>query len=566
MSSLFSEFSPNTGEVTIGDITKTLRPKTFQLALYLADHSGEVISKDNILNTVWGESIVEEQAVFQSVNEIRKAFAPLEVIKTYPRRGYTWLIPCKPVERPLPITASVLDAQGDNSNHQEHDDSSDAQPNEAELLVTTNSNTQVQHTRSDLSGSSAINRTGTNKLSKTSVVWLCIALVLAIGGYTFYNTSYQAHGSSQTNVNNQANGSNQTTSIDETVNTTDAQPTKAKALLVLPFDTSNLDSDERWLRYGLMDAVIQQVHGNETLTVFQADDTLDILTRKKQMNDNPALLFSVSGASLIVDGKLSGVPGEYTLIYTLYERGTQQHGVIHSKTTDQLLSDLLTVIHSKLQITPTQSVLSFEKQFSDTLMFNAMQLLAANEPESAVSFLQSAIIASPEQPAAYYWLAKTRLNDGHITEAMSLLERLLSIEELSENDVFYSRALYLKASGQLARQQTSALAELNKALVAAEKNEDWLYVAYTHSMLGHYYLGQNSPQKAASYFTDAMAYQQMLNCPLGVIQGHLDWVDYYIASGNKTQAEHHLKSAQQLVNDKGLLKAVPLVESQRARL
>lgn len=566
MSSLFSEFSPNTGEVTIGDITKTLRPKTFQLALYLADHSGEVISKDNILNTVWGESIVEEQAVFQSVNEIRKAFAPLEVIKTYPRRGYTWLIPCKPVERPLPITSSVLDAQGDNSNHQEHNDSSDANPNEAEPLVTTNSNTQVQQIGSDLSGSSATNKASTNKLSKISVVWLCIALVIAIGGYTFYNTSDQAHGSSQINVNNQANGSNQTTSIDETVNTTDAQPTKAKALLVLPFDTSNLDSDERWLRYGLMDAVIQQVRGNETLTVFQADDTLDILTRKERMNDNPARLFSVSGASLIVDGRLSGVPGEYTLIYTLYERGTQQHGVIHSNTTDQLLSDLLTVIHSKLQITPTQSVLSFEKQFSDTLMFNAIQLLAANEPESAVSFLQSAIIASPEQPAAYYWLAKTRLNDGHITEAMSLLERLLSIEELSENDVFYSRALYLKASGQLARQQTSALTELNKALEAAEKNEDWLYVAYTHSMLGHYYLGQNSPQKAAPYFTDAMAYQQMLNCPLGVIQGHLDWVDYYIASGNKTQAEHHLKSAQQLVNDKGLLKAVPLVESQRARL
>ena len=566
MSSLCSEFSPNTGEVTIGDITKTLRPKTFQLALYLADHSGEVISKDNILNMIWGESIVEEQAVFQSVNEIRKAFAPLEVIKTYPRRGYTWLIPCKPVERPLPITSSMVDAQGDNSNHQEHDDSSDAQPNEAELLVTTNSNTQAQHNRSDQSGSSAINRTGTNKLSKTSVVWLCIALVLAIGGYTFYNTSYQAHGSSQTNVNNQANGSNQTTSIDETVNTTDAQPTKAKALLVLPFDTSNLDSDERWLRYGLMDAVIQQVHGNETLTVFQADDTLDILTRKKQMNDNPALLFSVSGASLIVDGKLSGVPGEYTLIYTLYERGTQQHGVIHSNTTDKLLSDLLSVIHSKLHITPSNSILSFEKQFSNTLMFNAMQLLAANEPESAVSFLQSAIIASPEQPAAYYWLAKTRLNDGHITEAMSLLERLLSIEALSEDDVFYSRALYLKASGQLARQQTSALAELNKALAAAQKNEDWLYVAYTHSMLGHYYLGQNSPQKAASYFADAMAYQQMLNCPLGVIQGHLDWVDFYLASGNKVQAAHHLQSAQALVDDKGLLKAVPLIESQRARL
>jgi len=560
LSSLFSEFSPNTGEVTIGDITKTLRPKTFQLAQYLAEHSGEVISKDNILNTVWGDSIVEEQAVFQSVNEIRKAFAPQEVIKTYPRRGYTWLIPCKPVERPILVASSAVDA------HNHHDDNSDAKSDIAEPLVTTDSNTQAQYTRFDPSGSSTSSSTSTNKSRKNSVVWFCIALVLAFGGYSFYITDHQEHGNSQTNGNNQANGSNQTTSVSETVNATDAQAVNAQALLVLPFDTSNLDSDERWLRYGLMDAVIQQVNGNETLTVFQADDTLDILTRKKQMNDNPALLFSVSGATLIVDGRLSGVPGEYTLIYTLYERGTQQHGVIHSNTTDQLLSDLLSVIHGKLQITPTHSVLSFEKQFSDTLMFNAMQLLAANEPESAVSFLQSAIIASPEQPAAYYWLAKTRLNEGHITEAMSLLERLLSIEKLSEDDVFYSRALYLKASGQLARQQTSALAELTKALEAAEKNEDWLYVAYTHSMLGHYYLGQNSPQKAASYFTDAMAYQQMLNCPLGVIQGHLDWVDYYLASGNKTQAEHHLKSAQQLVNDKGLLKAVPLVESQRARL
>lgn len=499
MPSLYTHFSPDTGEVTIGDTTKTLRPKTFQLAQYLASHANQVVSKEALLSAIWSDSVVEDQAVFQSVNEIRKAFAPCEVIRTYPRRGYAWLIDCPP-----PAI--------------EPEPSSDGAPNTQDVG---------------------------KKISP--IQWRppkAALFIVALAAVLVTLLLWQ-------------NGAD---------DRADDNAIAHHALLVLPFDTSHLDAEMRWLRFGAMDAVIQQFHNQTDLTVFQPDDTLDIMTRKQPGQDDPNDLFGVSGATLIVDGKFSGVPGEYTLAYTLFERQNRQHGVLHGKTTDQLLTGLVAELQSRLKLSPSKRDISFEKQFNNTLMFNAMQLMAAGDIVSAASFLQSAIVAMPEQPDAYYWLARVRLLEGNLNDALASVNRLLSLDNSHSNDILVSRALYLKASALLASRDKNAYAALNDAFNRARENEDWLYVAYSNAMLGHYYLSIDNAEQAKSHFSSAMTYQQMLNCPLGVTQGYLDWADYYLATGNTDQARLSLNKAEALIQNKGLSKALPLLKQKQQKL
>src|SRR5262245_30627538 len=51
-----------------------LRPKTWELLLYLVKHAGELVTKDDILNRVWAGAAVVEEIISTSVSELRRAF------------------------------------------------------------------------------------------------------------------------------------------------------------------------------------------------------------------------------------------------------------------------------------------------------------------------------------------------------------------------------------------------------------------------------------------------------------------------------------------------------------
>ncbi|MCJ8321065.1 MAG: winged helix-turn-helix domain-containing protein [Colwellia sp.] len=72
-------------------LSLNIRPKTCQLLLLLVKNSGKPLNKQTLLETVWADSIVTEQVIFQSINEIRQLFPNLEAIKTIPKQGYVWL-------------------------------------------------------------------------------------------------------------------------------------------------------------------------------------------------------------------------------------------------------------------------------------------------------------------------------------------------------------------------------------------------------------------------------------------------------------------------------------------
>jgi adenylate cyclase len=84
-----------------------LRRKSFEVLRYLIDHPERVVSKEELLGTVWADVTVGDDSLAQCITEIRRALGPTgrEVVKTVPRRGYLLSVPAPCV------TAAVPDAE-----------------------------------------------------------------------------------------------------------------------------------------------------------------------------------------------------------------------------------------------------------------------------------------------------------------------------------------------------------------------------------------------------------------------------------------------------------------------
>ena len=86
---------PAKRELLRGGVPQPLTPRAFDLLLLLVQQRDRVLSKDEILRTVWADTVVEESNLNQQVFVLRKALngdrhGP-EYIATIPRRGYRFV-------------------------------------------------------------------------------------------------------------------------------------------------------------------------------------------------------------------------------------------------------------------------------------------------------------------------------------------------------------------------------------------------------------------------------------------------------------------------------------------
>jgi adenylate cyclase len=67
-----------------------LRPKSFEVLRYLAEHARRVVTKDEIMKAVWPGVTVTDESLTRCISEVRHAIGDegQRIIKTVPRRGY----------------------------------------------------------------------------------------------------------------------------------------------------------------------------------------------------------------------------------------------------------------------------------------------------------------------------------------------------------------------------------------------------------------------------------------------------------------------------------------------
>lgn len=88
-------FESISGDLRLDGQTQRLRPQTAAVLAHLLAHAGELVSRDELLQAVWGEVLVTENSLSQCIAEIRRTLGPRRDswLKTQARRGYRFDAP-----------------------------------------------------------------------------------------------------------------------------------------------------------------------------------------------------------------------------------------------------------------------------------------------------------------------------------------------------------------------------------------------------------------------------------------------------------------------------------------
>ncbi len=97
----------STGEISNGQKTQTLEPKSIELLFFMAENHSQVLSKDQIIEAVWNNAIVSDDVLAKTISKLRKALDdnPKEprFIETLPKRGYRFKVVPSTEETAQPI-------------------------------------------------------------------------------------------------------------------------------------------------------------------------------------------------------------------------------------------------------------------------------------------------------------------------------------------------------------------------------------------------------------------------------------------------------------------------------
>jgi DNA-binding winged helix-turn-helix (wHTH) protein/TolB-like protein/Tfp pilus assembly protein PilF len=93
-----------------GDVVE-LRPRAFEVLVYLVERHGKLVAKDELASAVWAGLVVTDNSVAQCITEIRRALGDddQKTIRTVARRGYVFAAPVAAPVRVLPRAVPLED-------------------------------------------------------------------------------------------------------------------------------------------------------------------------------------------------------------------------------------------------------------------------------------------------------------------------------------------------------------------------------------------------------------------------------------------------------------------------
>jgi DNA-binding winged helix-turn-helix (wHTH) protein/Tol biopolymer transport system component len=88
---------PQLNRITRNGETLQIEPKIMRVLVYLAEHAEQVVTREQLLEAVWGDVFVSEQVLSRSISELRKFLADdsktQSIIETIPKTGYRLATP-----------------------------------------------------------------------------------------------------------------------------------------------------------------------------------------------------------------------------------------------------------------------------------------------------------------------------------------------------------------------------------------------------------------------------------------------------------------------------------------
>ncbi|MEL6767621.1 MAG: transcriptional regulator [Pseudomonadota bacterium] len=81
---------PRARSLSRGEASCRLSPRALTLLTTLAEHAGEALDRDTLMDAIWPNTIVSDESLTQAVKELRRAFGSegRRIVETIPRFGY----------------------------------------------------------------------------------------------------------------------------------------------------------------------------------------------------------------------------------------------------------------------------------------------------------------------------------------------------------------------------------------------------------------------------------------------------------------------------------------------
>ncbi len=94
---------PNLNRATRDGETVQVEPRVMETLVYLAQHSGEVVTRRELMDALWGESVVVEAALTRAISELRNLLGDDSrepaYIETIRKSGYRLIVAVESIER-----------------------------------------------------------------------------------------------------------------------------------------------------------------------------------------------------------------------------------------------------------------------------------------------------------------------------------------------------------------------------------------------------------------------------------------------------------------------------------
>ena len=78
----------NNPSLWLGDELVSISPKALETLILLVQKKGEIVSREELIETIWKDTFVEEGNINYTISLLRKIFVNKDLIKTIPRHGY----------------------------------------------------------------------------------------------------------------------------------------------------------------------------------------------------------------------------------------------------------------------------------------------------------------------------------------------------------------------------------------------------------------------------------------------------------------------------------------------
>src|SRR5262245_24437811 len=107
----FDDFRVDTGQFFLIKAGQTIpiTPTVFRILLVLLEHAGQMVTKEDLMKSVWPDCFVEAGNLNRNVSTLRKALdekpSDHRYIETLPKTGYRFIAPVRSIKYQAPTGA-----------------------------------------------------------------------------------------------------------------------------------------------------------------------------------------------------------------------------------------------------------------------------------------------------------------------------------------------------------------------------------------------------------------------------------------------------------------------------